>query len=146
MLLPDSIFSKIFQWNSTLEFRSLGKFLFISLLLRVWLKSVCRINVHLSKCVFPVTLYSPLNKRCINIFERWIIVRTSSLTLKPMAQNLFEIFWKIRSHEDLLWRSSRDTILSSENLVKIFRRKDFTKILIKTIYSKNIQKISIHFL
>ncbi len=41
-------------------------------------------------------------------------------------------------HEDIRW-------ISSENIGKIFRRKDFKKIWIKTFSSKNLQKIYINF-
>ena len=50
-----------------------------------------------------------------------------------------KIFTRSHSSEDLRW-------ISSENLLKIFRRKDFMKILIKTFSSKNLQKIYINFL
>ena len=50
-----------------------------------------------------------------------------------------KIFTRSHSSEDLRW-------ISSENLVKIFRRKDFKKIWIKTFSSKNLQKIYINFL
>ena len=46
-----------------------------------------------------------------------------------------KIFTGSHSSEDLRW-------ISSENLVKAFKRKDFMKILIKTFSSKDLQTIS----
>ena len=54
-------------------------------------------------------------------------------------RSFMKIFTRSHSSEDLRW-------ISSENLVKIFRRKDFIEILIKTFSSKNLQKIYINFL
>ena len=54
-------------------------------------------------------------------------------------RSFMKIFTRSHSSEDLRW-------ISSENLLKIFRRKDFMKILIKTFSSKNLLKIYINFL
>ncbi len=59
------------------------------------------------------------------------------------------LFWDHLKNKDLSWRSSRDLIIRKifdETLGKIFRRKDFKKIWIKTFSSKNLQKIFIYFL
>ena len=54
-------------------------------------------------------------------------------------RSFMKIFTRSHSSEDRRW-------ISSENLLKIFRRKDFMKILFKTFSSKNLLKIFINFL
>ena len=59
-----------------------------------------------------------------------------------------KIFRRMRSHDDLLWRSSQD--LSFGKIFAKFLRKSFwrfleEKILIKTFSFKNLQKIYINF-
>ena len=54
-------------------------------------------------------------------------------------RSFMKIFTRSHSSEDL-------RCFSSETLGKIFRRKDFKKIWIKTFSSKNLQKIFIYFL
>jgi hypothetical protein len=54
-------------------------------------------------------------------------------------RSFMKIFTRSHSWEDIRW-------ISSEYLLKIFRRKDFMKILFKTFSSKNLLNIFINFL
>ena len=58
--------------------------------------------------------------------------------LNISRSSFMKIFTRSNSSEDLRW-------ISSEKLLKIFKRKDFKKIWIKTVSSKNLQKVYINF-
>ncbi len=99
-----------------------------------------RVNFFLilgSRCIFPevgknATFFA--KKKQNNLLLVIILII-------PKTQIFYEMFWRMRSNssEDLIW-------ISSENITKIFRRKDFNKIWSKIFLLKIFKRSSKNFI